>query len=77
MDFANELCLEKVDLGELYRVTIGAAEVHFVMVSADFEKNYLPDAPWKKPQPELFLPLSPHFSSLLSLLFCLFLKAVL
>ena len=45
MDFANELCLEKVYLGELYRVTIGAAEVHFVMVSADFEKytgrNYL------------------------------------
>ena len=45
MDFANELCLEKVDLGELYHVTIGAAEVHFVMVSADFEKytgrNYL------------------------------------
>ena len=39
VDFANELCLEKVDLGELYRVTIGAAEVHFVMVSADFEKN--------------------------------------
>ena len=55
MDFANELCLDKVDLGELYRVTVGAAkpkfilkidsaEVHLAMVRADFEK-YLPDAP--------------------------------
>ena len=58
MDFANELCLEKVDLVELYRVTVGAAkpkfvlkvdsaEVHFAMVRADFEK-YLPDVPRKK-----------------------------
>ena len=55
VDFANELCLDKVDLGELYRVTVGAAkpkfilkidsaEVHLAMVRADFEK-YLPDAP--------------------------------
>ena len=55
MDFASELYLEKVDLGELYRVTVGAAkpkfvlkvdsaEVHLAMVRADFEK-YLPDAP--------------------------------
>ena len=55
MDFASELSLEKVDLGELYRVTVGAAkpkvvlkvdssEVHLAMVRADFEK-YLPDAP--------------------------------
>ena len=80
VDFANELCLEKVDFVELYCVTVGAAkpkfvvkvdsaEVHLAMVRADFEK-YLPDVPRNK-------PLSPNFSSLLSLIFCLFLKAVL
>lgn len=53
--FANALCLEKVDVAKLHRVTEGfakpyfalkvnSAEVRFALVRADFEK-YLTDVP--------------------------------